>query len=226
MDIPEILGGESRYIEYKSTRPEKSKVYIKTVVSFCNGIGGKLVFGIEDKTHKVIGIREEILFKEIDAIANAISDLCESMIVSDIYADNHMKLMEKWGSGIPRVLKEVCDEGLDSPVFEGGEVDFIVNIYRKEILADIDMIETDETKVATNETETETKLMVDTNEFTTDERSVIDVVRDNPTITQQGLLEITGISMGTIKRIMPRLQKKGVLIREGNRRVGQWKVIE
>ena len=85
MDIPEILGGESRYIEYKSTRPEKSKVYIKTVVSFYNGIGGKLVFGIEDKTHKVIGIREEILFKEIDAIANAISDLCESMIVPDIY---------------------------------------------------------------------------------------------------------------------------------------------
>jgi hypothetical protein len=38
-----------------------------------------------------------------------------------------------------------------------------------------------------------TKLMVDTNEFTTDERCVIDVVRDNPTITQQGLLEITGI---------------------------------
>ena len=137
-----------------------------------------------------------------------------------------MKLMEKWGSGIPRVLKEVCDEGLDSPVFEGGEVDFIVNIYRKEILSDIDMIETDETKVATNETETETKLMVDTNKFTTDERSVIDVVRDNHTITQQGLLEITGISMGTIKRIMPRLQKKGVLIREGNRRVGHWKVIE
>ena len=228
MDIPEILGGESRYIEYKSTRPEKSKVYIKTVVSFCNGIGGKLVFGIEDKTHKVIGIREEILFKEMDAIANAISDLCEPMIVPDIYiyADNHMKLMEKWDSGIPRVLKEVCDEGLDSPVFEGGEVDFIVNIYRKEILSDIDMIETDETKVATNETETETKLMVDTNEFTTDERSVIDVVRDNPTITQQELLEITGISMGTIKRIMPRLQKKGVLIREGNHRAGQWKVIE
>ena len=105
-------------------------------------------------------------------------------------------------------------------------MDFIVNIYRKEILSDIDIIETDETKFATNETETETKLMVDTNEFTTDERSVIDVVRDNPTITQQGLLEITGISMGTIKRIMPRLQKKGVLIREGNRRVGQWKVIE
>ena len=161
-----------------------------------------------------------------------------------------MKLMEKWGSGIPRVLKEVCDEGLDSPVFEGGEVDFIVNIYRKEILSDINTIETDETEAATNETndskalinsvnnatnvikvatdstKTGTKTMADTNEFTTDERSVIDVVRDNPTITQQGLLEITGISMGTIKRIMPRLQKKGVLIREGNRRVGQWKVIE
>ena len=158
----------------------------------------------------------------------------------------YMKLMEKWGSGIPRVMKEVCDEGLDSPVFEGGEVDFIVNIYRKEILSDINTIETDETKAATNETNNNkalinsvnnatnvikvatdsTKTMADTNEFTTDERSVIDVVRDNPTITQQGLLEITGISMGTIKRIMPRLQKKGVLIREGNRRAGQWKVVE
>ena len=168
-----------------------------------------------------------------------------------------MKLMKKWGSGIPRVLKEVCDEGLDSPVFEGGEVDFVVNIYRKGILSGTDTVATNETNYATDTTalatettifatydtiyqgsETKkatdktgyatsaTKLKTCIDELTNDEIKVIDVVRDNPTITQQELLEITGISMGTIKRIMPRLQKKGVLIREGNRRAGQWKVIE
>ena len=126
-----------------------------------------------------------------------------------------MKLMEKWGSGIPRVVREVCDEGLAVPVFEGGEVDLVVNIYRKGIGPSEDRTATDATNSATNATE-----------LTEDEKLIIVAVKQNPSITQQALHNQTGITIGTIKRILPRLQEKGVLIREGNRRSGNWKVIK
>ena len=129
-------------------------------------------------------------------------------------AFSYMKLMEKWGSGIPRVVREVCDEGLAVPVFEGGEVDLVVNIYRKGIGPSEDRTATDATNSATNATE-----------LTEDEKLIIVAVKQNPSITQQALHNQTGITIGTIKRILPRLQEKGVLIREGNRRSGNWKVI-
>ena len=84
MTIEEILHGENQYVEFKGTRPEAKK-YMKTIVAFANGKGGRLVFGVEDETRKIIGVPEEKLFSEIDAITNAISDMCKPMIVPDIY---------------------------------------------------------------------------------------------------------------------------------------------
>ena len=163
--------------------------------------------------------------------------------------------MEKWGSGIPRVVREVCDEGLAVPVFEGGEVDLVVNIYRKGIGPSEDRTATDATNSATNATDATnsapnatdatnsatnatgatnsatnatdaTEIASNATELTEDEKLIIVAVKQNPSITQQALHNQTGITIGTIKRILPRLQEKGVLIREGNRCSGNWKVIK
>jgi len=85
MMVDIILNGESANIEFKESRPAKSTKYMKTVIAFANGKGGRLIFGVEDDTRRIKGIPEEIVFKEIDAIANAISDSCEPMIIPDIY---------------------------------------------------------------------------------------------------------------------------------------------
>ena len=125
-------------------------------------------------------------------------------------AFSYMKLMEKWGSGIPRVVREVCDEGLAVPVFEGGEVDLVVNIYRKGIGPSEDRTATDATNSATNATDA-TEIATNATELTEDEKLIIVAVKQNPSITQQALHNQTGITIGTIKRILPRLQEKGVL---------------
>lgn len=85
MTREEILAGESRDVEFKVQRPAKSIVYMKSVVAFANGKGGRIVFGIDDDTRKIVGIPEESIFREMDAITNAISDSCEPVIVPDIY---------------------------------------------------------------------------------------------------------------------------------------------
>ena len=84
MTIAEILAGESKHVEFKEDLPEKSIKYMKSVVAFANGAGGKNIFGIADKTREVIGFDKEDVFKKMDAIANAVSDSCEPAIIPDI----------------------------------------------------------------------------------------------------------------------------------------------
>lgn len=80
MTIEEIMSGESQYLEFKRKIPEKSEKYMKTVVAFANGSGGKIVFGIEDDTCKVIGIQQEEAFRIMDGLTTAICDSCTPMI--------------------------------------------------------------------------------------------------------------------------------------------------
>lgn len=85
MTKEEILAGESRNMEFKVKRPQKSINYMKTVIAFANGKGGRIIFGVNDVTKEIVGIPDESVFPEIDAITNAISDSCEPIIVPDVY---------------------------------------------------------------------------------------------------------------------------------------------
>ena len=79
-----LLSGESKNIEYKITLPDKSEKYMKTIVAFANTQGGKLIVGVDDKPHEIVGVETEILFQLMDGIANAISDSCMPQIIPDI----------------------------------------------------------------------------------------------------------------------------------------------
>ncbi len=79
-----IFSGESKNIEYKLTLPDKSEKYIKTIVAFANSQGGKLIIGVDDKTHQIAGVDDDNLFQMMDGIANAVSDSCVPQIIPDI----------------------------------------------------------------------------------------------------------------------------------------------
>lgn len=79
-----LFSGESKNIEYKVTLPDKSEKYMKTIVAFANTQGGKLVVGVDDKTHEIVGVENDILFQLMDGIANAVSDSCMPQIIPDI----------------------------------------------------------------------------------------------------------------------------------------------
>ena len=73
-----LFSGESENIEYKVTVPDKSEKYMKTVVAFANGRGGKIIFGIDDKTLEIVGMDADKVYMIMDAITNAISDSCDA----------------------------------------------------------------------------------------------------------------------------------------------------
>lgn len=83
----EIRAGESANIELKAEVPKKSEKYIKSVVAFANTAGGKIIIGVDDESHEIIGVDKDEVFKIMDGITNTISDMCYPQIFPNIGID-------------------------------------------------------------------------------------------------------------------------------------------
>ena len=83
----EIKAGESSNIEFKVEIPKKSEKYMKSVIAFANTAGGKIIIGVDDESHKIIGVDKDEVFKMMDNITNTISDMCYPQIFPNIGVD-------------------------------------------------------------------------------------------------------------------------------------------
>ena len=122
-----------------------------------------------------------------------------------------MKIIDKWGSGIPRILRECSEYGLPEPEFIDFDGDSRVNMHRQ--LPEKDWSHTDDTKADTNDTISENGT------------KVLNLIKENPSITQAELKEKLQVSLVTVKRIMADLQKRGLIERQGSSRKGKWIII-
>lgn len=57
-----------------------------------------------------------------------------------------------------------------------------------------------------------------------EEAEILDRVKKNPHLTQSQIQREMGISLRSVKRVMSRLQQRGILVREGNNRSGSWMI--
>ncbi len=88
MTNDEIKYGETRTLEFKQELPDESIKWIKTVVAFANGAGGRLLVGVSDKG-VAVGIPDnEDIFALRDRISNTIANMCSPQIMFDIYQES------------------------------------------------------------------------------------------------------------------------------------------
>lgn len=87
MLVNEIKAGESLNMEFKVEVPKKSEKYMKSVVAFANTAGGKILIGVDDESREVVGVDKDEVFKMMDDITNAISDMCYPQIFPHIKVD-------------------------------------------------------------------------------------------------------------------------------------------
>lgn len=71
------FGNESIYLEYKESIPTSNSL-AKTMISLSNTKGGKIILGIKDKTHEIIGIKPTIDIEEY--VMNIASENCDPII--------------------------------------------------------------------------------------------------------------------------------------------------
>ena len=85
--LEDIARGEPYDLEFKLIPNEERIKYLKTVVAFANGRGGRLLFGVaNDRT--VHGIANDNVYAELDGITNSISDACSPRIPIDAGIEN------------------------------------------------------------------------------------------------------------------------------------------
>ena len=131
-------------------------------------------------------------------------------------AFSYLNIVEAWGSGIPKMVREAKEYGLREPELIDMGSDFRINLYRKK--ADIDQNGVIDPKAHdTNDTKVEPN---DTNE-----EAILRILRTDPKATQKDIGKMLGISLATVKRLMNTLQKDGRIQRKGSSRSGTWVIV-
>ena len=72
---------ESKTLEFKENLNSKDKI-LQTIVAFANTAGGKIVIGISDKEHFIVGVIEPHSIEE--KLSNLIADCISPQIVPNI----------------------------------------------------------------------------------------------------------------------------------------------
>ena len=216
-----LFSGESINIEYKVEMPKKSEKYMKTVVAFANGRGGRIVFGVDDKTLNIVGMNPDTIFQTMDSITNAISDSCEPKIYPDVTLQSiddktiivveifaYMKIIEKWGTGIPRILRECKEYGLKKPELIDFDGDFRVNMYRRE----------EKSKTTQITTQTTIKL-------TKNDHEILQVIQNNPALSQKEIAMELGWTVDRVKYYLNKMKKQEAIRRIGSSHKGYWELL-
>jgi len=81
-----ITNGESKRVEFKEQLPKNESI-VKTIISFSNTSGGKLIIGVTDN-RKIVGISEDNIFELQDRLTSLIFDRCYPNILPEIYTQN------------------------------------------------------------------------------------------------------------------------------------------
>jgi len=131
----------------------------------------------------------------------------------------YMKVIEKWGTGIPRLFSNCEEYGLPKPELIDFDGDFRVNMYRKRDTN----IETDR-KTNTN---TETNIKTNTEMLYTDTETaerIIAIMRKHPAITVKKIAEQLNLSVGGVRYHVNKMKKDGLVEHIGSSKKGTWSI--
>ena len=76
----QMLIGNAKDVEYQAEVADDYMAYMKTVIAFANGGGGRMVFGESADGREAVGIPRESVFEQMDTISKRIHESCEPAI--------------------------------------------------------------------------------------------------------------------------------------------------
>ena len=120
----------------------------------------------------------------------------------------YMKIIEKWGTGIPRLFAACEEYGLPKPELIDFDGDFRVNMYRK--------------RDANTETNTETNIETNTETNTENVGRIIRLMGEQLYITVKMIAQQLGLSVGVVRYHINKLKKDGVVEHIGSSKKGTW----
>ena len=133
---------------------------------------------------------------------------------------------DRLGSGVRNLFKYSRFYSGSDPQFREGDVFRIIVPLNEAYSYDYKLGQEHPDTVDTNSDTIDTIPTLDlvSRNLTTEENVVLELLTRDAALTQKQVQNTTGYSLSTVKRIMARLQKEGVITRIGNNRSGKWQV--
>ncbi len=143
----------------------------------------------------------------------------------------YMKIIEGWGTGIPRMFKRCKEYGLPEPRIQDLDGAVRIDLYRNGYLGSPQSLPNRSPiapRLLPNEEVEVPKKFYFANDIVLSEQevAVLEVIRENLVITQQEIATKLNVDRELIKYYVKRLRKNKVLDRQGNTRSGKWIVNE
>ena len=152
---------------------------------------------------------------------------CRNKAIAEAF--QYMKLIEGWGTGLPRLFKRCKEMGLPEPKFEEFGDGIKVTIYRGNRAA----LKDSETNMDSYVGESVGD--VGENVGNVGEKSKIDIdikkiilqlIRDDNKISAADIAKTISVARRTVERHIKDLREEGILIRRGSARGGIWEVVK
>ncbi len=134
-----------------------------------------------------------------DLLNNTYNSNPRNKLIADLFKD--LGHIEKYGSGIKRVINLFKKENLPIPEFENISGGFMVTVFAKS------------NKDTLNDT------------LNNRHKILLKMIKDNKYVKQEEMAEKCTISIETIKRDIKKMQKNKLIQRIGSKKSGYWKII-
>lgn len=125
---------------------------------------------------------------------------------------SRMHIIENWGTGIKRMIESCKEYGIREPeLLEIGD-SFRVNLYRPSYEGEVPQSSPKSSPIGSLK------------ELNKTQQSIIDVIRNNPKVTQAMMAQQLNITIRAVKKNIEGLSKRGILERKGSPRNGYWQI--
>lgn len=138
---------------------------------------------------------------------------CRNEAIAEAF--HYMKIVEAWGTGIPRIINRCKEYGLQEPVFEELGDGFLVTMFRKPTNH-------------INQTNQSNQIDVEERQditFSDLENRIIGVLKMSPDATTKEIMKKLKITDNQVKYYIKKLKDDGKIERVGTNRKGSWKVM-
>ncbi len=130
-----------------------------------------------------------------------------------------MKIIEKWGTGIPRLF-EACEEyGLPKPELIDFDGDFRVNMYRK------GKREFGVNGATTQTTQTHQTTQKNKMPLSEEDKRILTLIKNNPSMAQREYAMELGWTVDRVKYYLRKMKTQDMIKRVGNSHSGHWEVL-
>ena len=173
---------------------------------------------------------------------------CRNTAIAEAF--QYMKIIEGWGTGLPRLFRQCKEMGLPTPTFEEAGDGIKVTVYRASdannesnpeskgmpVESKVDSGESKaeskdvtvgstESKIESKGTTVESKVESNLRDNEYIQAQILRLIADNPEISQRSLSKEIGVARSTIQRHLAKLIKEGKVQRQG-RTHGSWVICE